>query len=220
VRVPFAVAQPPFSFQGSNSGQTPNLHSLWLFPPADLLPFQHPILSSILFDSHQSFQCVLLSGQSNQCSRSTSRLYARFFGREFLEAAGSHLLLDLAQLQHSHKTWHSLAILTTSVHQSITPILAARKISRAWSERANEKPPTNTATITAIFEQNPSAPFSSMPSSRSLNTPSLEKHYNTMDNRRGGRFSFGHIIGDPFALATISIAIVSCQGQAGQYLTY
>ena len=30
-----------------------------------------------------------------------------------------------------------------------------------------------------------------------------------MDRRRGGRFNFGHIIGDPFALATISIAIVS-----------
>jgi SHO1 osmosensor len=29
-----------------------------------------------------------------------------------------------------------------------------------------------------------------------------------MDNRRGGRLSVGHIIGDPFALATISIAMV------------
>ncbi len=37
-----------------------------------------------------------------------------------------------------------------------------------------------------------------------------------MDNRRGGKFSFGHIIGDPFALATISIAIVSYQWQAGE----
>ncbi|KAF7503488.1 Transmembrane osmosensor [Endocarpon pusillum] len=30
-----------------------------------------------------------------------------------------------------------------------------------------------------------------------------------MDSRRGGKFSFGHIIGDPFALATISIAILA-----------
>jgi hypothetical protein len=36
-----------------------------------------------------------------------------------------------------------------------------------------------------------------------------------MENRRGGKFSFGHIIGDPFALATISIAIVSNQKRAG-----
>lgn len=34
-----------------------------------------------------------------------------------------------------------------------------------------------------------------------------------MDNRRGGKFSLGHIIGDPFALATISIAIVSFQNR-------
>ena len=55
-----------------------------------------------------------------------------------------------------------------------------------------------------------------MQSSRSLNSPSLEKHYNTMDSRTGGKFSFGHIIGDPFALATISIAIVSYRWQAGK----
>jgi hypothetical protein len=30
-----------------------------------------------------------------------------------------------------------------------------------------------------------------------------------MDQRRGGGLSAGHIIGDPFALVTISIAIVS-----------
>lgn len=34
-----------------------------------------------------------------------------------------------------------------------------------------------------------------------------------MDQGRGGRLSFGYIIGDPFALATISIAVVSFAGR-------
>ena len=37
-----------------------------------------------------------------------------------------------------------------------------------------------------------------------------------MDSRRGGKFSFGHIIGDPFALATISIAIVGGHEQVAK----
>ena len=49
--------------------------------------------------------------------------------------------------------------------------------------------------------------YSSMPSYGSLHSPSLKKH-NIMDQRRGPRFSFGHIIGDPFALATLSISLV------------
>ncbi len=56
---------------------------------------------------------------------------------------------------------------------------------------------------------------SSMPSYGSLHSPSLRKMNGTMESngrRRngGGRgFSLGHIIGDPFALATISIAMVN-----------
>lgn len=49
-----------------------------------------------------------------------------------------------------------------------------------------------------------------MPSYGSLRSPSLRKN---MDNGHGygsrNSFSVGRIIGDPFALATISIAIVS-----------
>jgi SHO1 osmosensor len=46
-----------------------------------------------------------------------------------------------------------------------------------------------------------------MPSYGNLSTPSLRK----MENGYGQRstFSVGRIIGDPFALATISISIVS-----------
>lgn len=54
-----------------------------------------------------------------------------------------------------------------------------------------------------------------MPSYGSLHSPSLRKMNGTMETngrRRNGvgrGFSLGHIIGDPFALATISIAMVS-----------
>ena len=37
-----------------------------------------------------------------------------------------------------------------------------------------------------------------------------------MEGRRGGKFNFGHIIGDPFALATISIAIVRITKYVGK----
>jgi len=49
-----------------------------------------------------------------------------------------------------------------------------------------------------------------MPSYGSLGSPSLRKMENG-HGYNGGRstFSFGRIVGDPFALATISIAIVS-----------
>jgi hypothetical protein len=46
-----------------------------------------------------------------------------------------------------------------------------------------------------------------MPSYGSLQSPSLQKH-NIMDQRRGPRFNFGHIIGDPFALVTLAIGLV------------
>jgi len=48
-----------------------------------------------------------------------------------------------------------------------------------------------------------------MPSYGSLHSPSLRKH-NMLEPRRGGKFNFGRIIGDPFALATISISLVGC----------
>lgn len=49
-----------------------------------------------------------------------------------------------------------------------------------------------------------------MPSYNSLGSPSLRKMDNARPGHGGGRrFSLGYIIGDPFALATISIAIVS-----------
>lgn len=47
-----------------------------------------------------------------------------------------------------------------------------------------------------------------MPNYGSLHSPSLKKHNNMAEYRRGGRFEFGNIIGDPFALATISISLV------------
>ncbi|KIW57443.1 hypothetical protein PV05_05994 [Exophiala xenobiotica] len=47
-----------------------------------------------------------------------------------------------------------------------------------------------------------------MPSYGSLHSPSLKKH-NMLEARRGGRIDFGHIVGDPFALATISISLLA-----------
>jgi hypothetical protein len=48
-----------------------------------------------------------------------------------------------------------------------------------------------------------------MPSYGSLHSPSLKKYnMNIMDSRRN-RFNAGNIVGDPFALASISISLVS-----------
>ncbi|KIV85152.1 hypothetical protein PV11_00884 [Exophiala sideris] len=47
-----------------------------------------------------------------------------------------------------------------------------------------------------------------MPSYGSLHSPSLKKH-NMLEAQRGGRFDFGYIVGDPFALATISISLLA-----------
>lgn len=47
-----------------------------------------------------------------------------------------------------------------------------------------------------------------MPNYGSLHSPSLKKYNNMAEYRRSGRFDFGNIIGDPFALATISIGLV------------
>jgi len=48
-----------------------------------------------------------------------------------------------------------------------------------------------------------------MPPYSSLKSPSLRKMEGGSRYNEGTRFSIGHIIGDPFALATISISIVS-----------
>lgn len=49
-----------------------------------------------------------------------------------------------------------------------------------------------------------------MPNYGSLHSPSLRKmEYNRQNRRRG--IDIGNIIGDPFALATISISAVSTQ---------
>jgi SHO1 osmosensor len=48
-----------------------------------------------------------------------------------------------------------------------------------------------------------------MPSYGSQSTPSLRKMENGHGYGQRSTFSVGRIIGDPFALATISIAIVS-----------
>lgn len=48
-----------------------------------------------------------------------------------------------------------------------------------------------------------------MPSYGSQSTPSLRKMENGHGYGQRSTFSIGRIIGDPFALATISIAIVS-----------
>ncbi|EXJ62693.1 SHO1 osmosensor [Cladophialophora yegresii CBS 114405] len=47
-----------------------------------------------------------------------------------------------------------------------------------------------------------------MPPYGSLHSPSLKKN-NMLEARRGGRVDFGYIVGDPFALATISIALLA-----------
>lgn len=47
-----------------------------------------------------------------------------------------------------------------------------------------------------------------MPAYGSLSTPSLRKMENGYGQRPRATFSLGRIIGDPFALATISIGIV------------
>lgn len=49
-----------------------------------------------------------------------------------------------------------------------------------------------------------------MPSYGSLHSPSLRKMNGNMDSGRRSGMDMGNIIGDPFALATISIAAVSC----------
>ena len=48
-----------------------------------------------------------------------------------------------------------------------------------------------------------------MPAYGSLSSPSLRKMENGYGQRQRASFSFGRIIGDPFALATISIGFVS-----------
>lgn len=51
-----------------------------------------------------------------------------------------------------------------------------------------------------------------MPSYGSQRSPSLKKmDYNNNNGKYGGgsRFSMGNIVGDPFSLATVGIAIVS-----------
>jgi SHO1 osmosensor len=48
-----------------------------------------------------------------------------------------------------------------------------------------------------------------MPSFAALSTPSLRKMENGHGYGQRTTFSVGRIIGDPFALATISIAVVS-----------
>ena len=49
-----------------------------------------------------------------------------------------------------------------------------------------------------------------MPSFGSNRSPSLKKmEYNNNGRYGSSKFSMGHIVGDPFSLATIGIAIVS-----------
>lgn len=48
-----------------------------------------------------------------------------------------------------------------------------------------------------------------MPGYGSLSPPSLHKMENGYGHGQRASFSFGRIVGDPFALATISISIVS-----------
>ncbi|KAL2404033.1 High osmolarity signaling protein sho1 [Exophiala dermatitidis] len=47
-----------------------------------------------------------------------------------------------------------------------------------------------------------------MPTYGTPYSPSLKKH-NMLEARRGNRVDFGHIVGDPFALATISISLLA-----------
>ena len=61
-----------------------------------------------------------------------------------------------------------------------------------------------------------------MPSFGSKESPSLKKmDYNNNNNNAryggGSKFSMGHIVGDPFSLATIGIALVSRQEHGAQY---
>jgi hypothetical protein len=53
-----------------------------------------------------------------------------------------------------------------------------------------------------------------MPAYGSLGSPSLRKMENGGYGQRASGFSLGRIIGDPFALATISIGIVSIRQYA------
>jgi len=60
-----------------------------------------------------------------------------------------------------------------------------------------------------------------MPSFGSKESPSLKKmDYNNNNNNAryggGSKFSMGHIVGDPFSLATIGIALVSRHEQGSQ----
>jgi len=48
-----------------------------------------------------------------------------------------------------------------------------------------------------------------MPSYGSLHSPSLKKYDNMVEYRRASSFNFGNIVGDPFALATISISLLA-----------
>lgn len=48
-----------------------------------------------------------------------------------------------------------------------------------------------------------------MPSYSGNNSPSLQKMDYSAGRHGGKRFDFGNIVGDPFSLATIGIAIVS-----------
>ncbi|KEF61629.1 SHO1 osmosensor [Exophiala aquamarina CBS 119918] len=48
-----------------------------------------------------------------------------------------------------------------------------------------------------------------MPPYGSLHSPSLKKYDNMVEYRRTSTFNFGNIVGDPFALATISIGLLA-----------
>jgi len=107
-------------------------------------------------------------------------------------------LLAKASRPYSHTLTASYS---TDYNYHLSPSWTS--VHRLWSTPSKKRPIGWYLSFSLSGSRLP--PFS-MPSYGSLHSPSLQKH-RIMDSQRG-RFSMTHIVGDPFALATISISLV------------